>query len=266
MSLATALSRLDHVVPTLEPGQVWLAGAGPGDPGCLTLDVLSGLAQADAVVHDALVSPAVLGVAKGAELFFAGKRAGRPSMKQEAINALIVRLAREGRKVLRLKGGDPYVFGRGGEEALALAEAGIRFRVLPGITAAVGVLAAVGIPATMRGINKSVILATGHSADEDDELDWASLASTGQPIVVYMALQRLRAIAGRLLEGGLPPETPAAIVMAATLPEERVLVSTLESIADEAERQGFGSPALVAIGGIVAMRAALAPFQLRSTP
>ncbi|MGE3307767.1 MAG: uroporphyrinogen-III C-methyltransferase, partial [Rhizobiaceae bacterium] len=136
MNLAAALARLNYSAPVLEPGHVWLAGAGIGDAGSLTIDVLSGLAQADAVVHDALVDPALLDVAQGAELLFAGKRAGQPSMKQDAINTLLVRLAREGRKVLRLKGGDPYVFGRGGEEALALAQAGISFRVLSGVTAA----------------------------------------------------------------------------------------------------------------------------------
>ncbi|MGE0499828.1 MAG: uroporphyrinogen-III C-methyltransferase [Rhizobiaceae bacterium] len=266
MSLETALGRLRHIAPSLEPGDVWLAGAGPGDPGCLTLDVLSGLAQADALVHDALVSAAVLDVAGDAERFFVGKRAGQPSMKQPAINELIVRLARDGRKVLRLKGGDPYVFGRGGEEAVALATAGIRFRVLPGVTAAVGALAAVGIPATMRGINKALILATGHSADDEEDFDWEALARTGQPIVIYMALRRLGAISDALLAGGMAENTPAAVVMAATLPEERVLVSTLGRVAEEAAREGLGSPALVAFGGIVALRAILAPFQIRSLP
>lgn len=262
MSIATALARLNYAAPVLEPGQVWLAGAGIGDPGSLTLDVLSGLAQADAVVHDALVDPALLAVAKQAELFFAGKRAGQPSMKQEAINALLVKLARDGRRVLRLKGGDPYVFGRGGEEALALAEAGIRFRVLPGVTAAVGALAAAGIPATMRGINKALVLATGHSADAEDEPDWAAFARSGQPLVVYMALKALPRISAALLAGGMAPDTPAAVIVAATMPGERVLVSTLAEIAAEAERQGLGAPALFVVGGIVSMRAALAAHQL----
>jgi uroporphyrin-III C-methyltransferase len=263
-ALETALSRLKHQSPVLEPGHVWLAGAGIGDPGGLTLDVLSGLAQADAVVHDALIDPAVLEIAAGAELIFAGKRAGQPSMKQDAINALLVRLAKDSRRVLRLKGGDPYVFGRGGEEALALAEAKIPFRVLPAVTAAAGVLAAAGIPATMRGINKALVLATGHSADDEDEPDWAAFARAGQPIVVYMALKNLGRISAALLAGGLARETPAAVIVAATMPGERILVSTLDRIAADAEREKLGAPALLVVGHIVSMREKLAGLQLGS--
>jgi len=263
-ALETALARLKHRSPVLEPGHVWLAGAGIGDPGGLTLDVLSGLSQADAVVHDALIDPAVLEVAAGAELIFAGKRAGQPSMRQEAINALLVRLARDGRRVLRLKGGDPYVFGRGGEEALALAEAKIPFRVLPAVTAAAGVLATAGIPATMRGINKALVLATGHSADDDDEPDWAAFARAGQPIVVYMALQNLGRISAALLAGGLAAETPAAVIVAATMPGERILVSTLDRVAADAAREKLGAPALLVVGHIVSMREKLTSLQLGS--
>ncbi|RVB06892.1 uroporphyrinogen-III C-methyltransferase, partial [Mesorhizobium sp. M7A.F.Ca.CA.004.05.1.1] len=163
-TLEKALSRLNFKPRQLEPGHVWLAGAGPGDPGCLTLEVLAALAEADALVYDALVSSDVVAVAENAELFFAGKRGGKPSMKQDDITALLVRLARDGRRVVRLKGGDPYIFGRGGEEALALAHENIPFRVLPGLTSGLSALAATGIPATMRGISKAVILATGHAA------------------------------------------------------------------------------------------------------
>jgi uroporphyrin-III C-methyltransferase len=260
--LETALARLKHRAPVLEAGHVWLAGAGIGDPGGLTLDVLSGLAQADAVVHDALIDPEVLDVAAGAELLFAGKRAGQPSMKQEAINALLVRLAQDGRRVLRLKGGDPYVFGRGGEEALALAQARIPFRVLPGVTAAAGVLAAAGIPATLRGTNKALVLATGHSADDEDEPDWAAFARAGQPIVVYMALKNLDRISTALLAGGLAANTPAAVIVAATMPGGRILVSTLDRIAADAEREKLGAPALLVVGHIVTMREKLIELQL----
>jgi uroporphyrin-III C-methyltransferase len=179
-------------------------------------------------------------------------------MKQDDINALLVRLAREGRRVVRLKGGDPYIFGRGGEEALALAGEEIPFRVLSGLTSGLSALAATGIPATMRGINKAVILATGHAAGTNDDVDWSAIARTGQPVVVYMGMANLPVIATKLLEGGLAPSTPAAVIVAATTPRERIVVATLATIADEAAAAGLASPALIVVGGIVAMRAALA--------
>ncbi|RWK14497.1 MAG: uroporphyrinogen-III C-methyltransferase, partial [Mesorhizobium sp.] len=183
---------------------------------------------------------------------------GQPSMKQDDINALLVRLAREERRVVRLKGGDPYIFGRGGEEALALAREGIPFRVLSGLTSGLSALAGAGIPATMRGINKAVILATGHAAGTDDDIDWAAIARTGQPVVVYMGMANLPIIASALLEGGLAPSTPAAVIVAATTPQQRTVVATLATIAEEAATAGLASPALIVVGGIVAMRAALA--------
>ena len=253
-----ALARLNFKPRELHAGHVWLAGAGPGDLGSLTLEVLAALGQCDALVYDALVSPEVVGVAEGAELFYAGKRGGQPSMKQDDITALLVRLASEGRRVVRLKGGDPYIFGRGGEEALALARQGIPFHVLPGLTSGLSALAATGIPATMRGINKAVILATGHAAGSDDDLDWAAIARTGQPIVIYMGMANLSIIAAALLEGGMPPSTAAAVIVAATTPQERIVVATLATIAEEAAAAGLAAPALIIVGGIVAMRAALA--------
>jgi uroporphyrin-III C-methyltransferase len=253
-----ALARLNFKPRQLEPGHVWLAGAGPGDPGCLTLEVLAALGQSEALVYDALVSQEIVAVAEGAELFFAGKRGGKPSMKQDDITALLVSLARQGRRVVRLKGGDPYIFGRGGEEALALARENIPFRVLPGLTSGLSALAATGIPATMRGINKAVILATGHAAGTGDDLDWAALARTGQPIVVYMGMANLPLIAAALLDGGLAPSTPAAVIVAATTPQERIVVATLATISEEAAAAGLASPALIVVGGIVALRAALA--------
>lgn len=254
MSLEESLARLAYRPAKLQPGHVWLAGAGPGDPGCLSIEALSALTDADVVVHDALVSPAILEVASGTERVFVGKRAGQPSMKQADITARLVQLARENRRVLRLKGGDPYIFGRGGEEALALAKEGIPFRVLPAVTAGFGVLAAAGIPATMRGINKAVILATGHAAEDDDDLDWAALARTGQPIVVYMGLRRMARITAALMAGGLGADTPAAVIESGTTPQERVLVATLGTLAAEAEAADIGSPALFVVGGIVALR------------
>ncbi len=256
--LAGALARLDLPLRALESGHVWLVGAGPGDPGLLTLDALGALAQTDALVHDALVSPEIVAVAAQAEKFFVGKRGGRLSIPQDEINALLVRLAGEGRKVARLKGGHPYVFGRGGEEALALARAGIPYRVLPGITSAFGGLASAGIPATMRGVNGAIILATGFAAVSDDRPDWAALARTGQPIVVYMGLTHMAATVAGLMAGGLSPDTPAALVENATLPQERTVTATLATLVEAARRENVVSPALIVVGGIVALRKTLA--------
>jgi uroporphyrin-III C-methyltransferase len=243
-------------VPLFEPGHVWLAGAGPGDPGLLTLDGLAGLAQADVVVHDALVDRRVLALAGAqARLEFAGKRGGKPSATQADISHRLVALARAGARVLRLKGGDPFVFGRGGEEAMALAAAAIPYRVIPGVTAGLAALAAAAIPATLRGTNRAVIFAAGHGADED--FDWAPIARTGQPIVLYMVMHNLERIAAGLITAGLDARTPAAMIASATTPKQRVLVSTLETIAAEARQQNFEPPAIVVIGDIVEFRAQL---------
>jgi uroporphyrin-III C-methyltransferase len=254
MSLTAAVGRLPVDLPLFEPGHVWLAGAGPGGLGCLTLEVVAAIAAADAIVYDALVDPAVLAAASGAEIHFVGKRAGRPSTIQDEINGLLLRLAGEGKRVLRLKGGDPNIFSRGGEEAFALARGGVPFRFLPAVTSGLGALAAVGIPATVRGVNKAVTLATGHAAGTADDLDWGALAHTGQPIVIYMGLANLAAIADALLAGGLDRDTPAAVIMAATTADERLLIATLGTIAAESHRAGITSPALVVIGAIVAVR------------
>jgi len=240
--------------PVLAPGHVWLAGAGPGDPGLLTLDAFAGLTQADVIVHDALVDPRVLAL-KGprARLEFAGKRGGRPSTEQADISNRLVALARAGRRVLRLKGGDPCMFGRGGEEAMALAAAGVPFRIIPGVTAGLAGLAAAAIPATFRGVNRAITFAAGHGA-EDDDFDWAALARTGQPVVLYMAMRNLAHIADELMRGGLPASTPAAIVVAATMADERVVVSTLGRVTADARALQPGTPAIIVVGGIVAIR------------
>ena len=244
-------------MPVLSPGEVWLAGAGPGDPGHLTLFALAGLAQAETVVHDALVDPAVLALARpDAELIHAGKRGGRPSWQQDDITLTLIERAQAGRRVLRLKGGDPYVFGRGGEEALQLARHAIPFRVIPGITAGIGGLGAVAIPATMRGVNQAVVLATGHE-DGARELDWAALARLGQPIVIYMGFTHLPQITAALLQAGMPPDTQAAAIAAATTPDEQVLVSTLDRLAGVVRSAGLATPVLVVIGAIVGLRAQL---------
>src|SRR5580698_1054463 len=243
-------------VPVFAPGHVWLAGAGPGDPGLLTLDALAGLTQADIIVHDALVDPRVLALAgPSARLEFAGKRGGKPSATQTDISQRLVELARANKRVLRLKGGDPFIFGRGGEEAMTLAAAGVPFRVIPGVTAGLAALASASIPATLRGINRAVIFAAGHGADE--EFDWTALARAGQPIVLYMVMHNLQRIANALMAAGLAAQTPAAVIASATTPQQRVLVSTLEKLAADARRQKFEPPAIVVIGDIVAMRAQL---------
>lgn len=258
MPLTDTLSSLEADWPEFLPGHVWLAGAGPGDPRHLTLEVASALQQADTVVYDALVNEAVLSLCPQAEQIYAGKRGGKPSTAQADITATLIALARQGKRVLRLKGGDPFLFGRGGEEALVLKAENIPFRVLPGLTSAFAALATAHIPATQRGISRAITFATGHAADEPDDLDWAALARTGEPIVVYMGMKNLDHIVARLTDAGLAADTPAAIIMAATTPQERIMTATLGTLAAEARAQGFGAPALIVIGGIVTMRAQLA--------
>jgi uroporphyrin-III C-methyltransferase len=252
---------LDNL-PVLHPGHVWLAGAGPGDPGHLTLLAVAGLRQADVVVHDALVDRRILAIAHpDAEKIFAGKRGGKPSAAQADISARLVALAQDGRRVLRLKGGDPFMFGRGGEEMLALAEHGVPFRVIPGITSGLAAMTAALIPATMRGVNQAILFATGHEADDPDAtardggLDWAAVARLRQPIVLYMAFTRLPGIVRALLEGGLPPHTPAAAIASATTPAERILVGTLGSIVADVAAAGLAAPMITVIGDIVLTRA-----------
>ena len=255
ISAAQALAVLRGASPVFAPGEVWLVGAGPGDPGLLTLDALAGLIQADVVVHDALVDARVLALARtGARLHFAGKRGGKPSIAQEDISELLVEFARRGQRVLRLKGGDPCVFGRGGEEILALAAAGVPFRIVPGVTAGLAALASAWIPATLRGVNQAIILATGHDPDDGAGVDWSALARTRQPMILYMGLRNLEAVAAALMRAGLPGGTPAAVIASATLPQQRVLVSSLERIAAEAQAADLAAPALVVIGDIVNTR------------
>jgi uroporphyrin-III C-methyltransferase len=258
MKAPAALRAVLCDLPRLQPGSVWLAGAGPGDPGLLTLAVLAALTQADAVVHDALVDPRILALARAdAALVFAGKRGGRPSAVQDDITDRLIALARAGRRVLRLKGGDPCVFGRGGEEALALARAGVPFRLLPGITAGLAGLAAAAIPATLRGVNQAIVLATGHDP-EGGALDWAALARLGQPIVLYMARRSAGAIAREMLAGGVDPDLPAAVIAAATTPRQRVAITTLRDLPAATATVPAAEPAIIVIGRIVAAREELA--------
>ncbi len=253
---------LGKTCPVMQPGHVWLAGAGPGDRGHLTLHALCGLIQADVIVYDALVDPGVLELAApGAVREFAGKRGGRPSIHQTDITARLIALARQRRRVLRLKGGDPYVFGRGAEEVLALIRAGIPFRVIPGLTSGLTGLAAAGIPATVRGVNQAIVLATGHSAEGEPDaiasLDWEALARLGQPIVLYMAVRTLGQIAARLIEGGMSRDTPAAAISQAASDAQQVRTATLGSLAALLRAEPLPTPAIIVIGEIVALRGML---------
>jgi uroporphyrin-III C-methyltransferase len=256
--MSPALQAILEAGPRLQPGEVWLVGAGPGDPALLTLEAARVLAQAEVVVHDALVDPRVLDLAPpAAERIFAGKRGGRPSPAQQDITDQLIALARAGRRVVRLKGGDPFVFGRGGEEVFSLAAAGVPFRVAPGLTAGLAALTAASAPATLRGVNQAILLATGHPGVDQPEPDWAAMARLRQPIVLYMGLRRLERISQALIAGGLPPETPAAVIASATTPDQTILVSTVQAIAGEAKAAALDAPAIVLIGEIVGAREAL---------
>jgi uroporphyrin-III C-methyltransferase len=254
------MERLPFMLPTLDPGWVWLTGAGPGDPGLLTLQALTGIQQADLIVHDALVSDKTLALAgPNCDIVYAGKRGGKPSPKQPDISARLVAFARAGKRVVRLKGGDPFVFGRGGEEALALVAAGIPFRVVPGISAGIGGLAHAGIPLTHRETNSMVTFITGHGASGDvpDSVDWAALASGSPVLVIYMALKHLGTIRDRLTDGGRRVDEPVAIVSKVTLDEEAVLESTLGRCVEDLAASEIEPPAMVVIGDVVRLRAGL---------
>ena len=244
-------------LPDFDPGTVWLVGAGPGDPGLLSVLALHALARADIVVYDALVDPRILRLARpGAALDYAGKRGGRPSPSQPDISARLIRLAQASNRVLRLKGGDPCVFGRGGEEALALAAAGVPFRIVPGITAGIGGLAYAGIPVTHRDTNSVVTFVTGHDSDGTvpGGLDWDAIARGSPVLVLYMASRHLPNIVERLLAAGRRSEELVAVISKATTADQRVLVSTLGEIAAAADIQ---APAIIVIGEVVRFRAAL---------
>jgi len=230
---------------------VSLVGAGPGDPELLTLGALRRLEEADVVVHDALVSQEILGLCGSAtRRIDAGKRAGRRGASQEWINALLVSEARAGRRVVRLKGGDPFLFGRGGEEALALTRAGIAWEVVPGVSSALAVPASAGIPLTHRGVSSSVAIVPGHLADGAEAMDWAGLSGV-QTLVVLMAGSRVAAIAAALLDAGRPPGCPAAIVQRGTLPGQQTRLSTLGALARSGDIGRVDTPALLVVGEVV---------------
>jgi uroporphyrinogen III methyltransferase/synthase len=238
-------------------GTVYLVGAGPGDPGLLTLRAARLLRRAGVVVHDALVNPRVLDLLPpSAERIDVGKRGGGRRTPQAEINRTLVECARRARVVVRLKGGDPFVYGRGGEEALALREAGVRFRVVPGVTAGVGVPAYAGIPLTHRDLASAVTFVTGHEdiASHESRIDWEHLARTGGTLVVYMGMKRLRRATELLVRGGRDPQTPAAVIEWGSYPHQRTLSAPLAELADRAEAARLRAPALVVIGEVVALR------------
>lgn len=241
-------------MPEFAPGWVWLAGAGPGDPGLLTLHAVNALKQADKVVYDALVSEDILSLVRpDAELFYAGKRGGKPSWNQQDITNKLIELAKTGHRVLRLKGGDPFVFGRGGEEAQALVAADIPFRMIPGISAGVGGLGYAGIPATHRDVNHAVTFVTGHLAGKGQAelLDWASIAKASPVIVIYMAMSRLAVIAELLLQAGRSSDEPVAIVTHATTARQRIAMGRLAEAAKLAETHTLEPPSIIVIGEVV---------------
>jgi uroporphyrin-III C-methyltransferase len=234
-------------------GKVYLIGAGPGDVELLTLKAVRALGEAQVVLVDELVNPAVLRFARpGVRVIPVGKRGGCRSTPQALIERLMVRYGRRGWVVARVKGGDPFVFGRGGEELQTLARAGVEVEVVSGVTAGIGGPAALGIPVTHRDLAHGVTLVTGHTCDGGGP-DWAALARCGTTLVIYMGMARLPLIAQALMAGGLAADTPAAAIQSATLPDERAVVSTLERLAADVQAAGIGSPAIVVIGRVAAL-------------
>ena len=246
-----------HPFPAFLPGWVWLCGAGPGDPGLLTLHALHALRSCDAVVFDALVEPAILDWAPQAERIHAGKRGGKPSPKQRDISLRLVDLARAGRRVLRLKGGDPFVFGRGGEEGQTLVAHGVPIRVIPGISAGIGGLAYAGIPVTHRDVNQSVTFVTGHdqTGAAPSALDWSAIARASEVVVIYMGLKHAGTIAAAMMRAGRPASEPVALVADATLSTQRVVETTLAGLPEAAA--ATEPPAIICVGRNVLMRQAL---------
>ncbi|HLG61025.1 MAG TPA: uroporphyrinogen-III C-methyltransferase [Ktedonosporobacter sp.] len=246
-------------------GKVYLVGAGPGDAELITVKGLRCLRAADVVIYDNLVNVELLDEAPlQAQRVFVGKKPGRHSVKQEEINELLIRYARENLVIVRLKGGDPFVFGRGGEEALALAEAGIPFEVVPGVSSAIAVPAYAGIPVTHRDYTSLVTIVTGHEQRGSNSVDWETLAQLGGTLVIMMGVSRCAQIAQRLLNGGMAADTPVAVIQQGTLPQQRMVKGTLVDIVERAEVAGIKSPAITIIGDVVNLSDPLAWFEARS--
>jgi uroporphyrinogen III methyltransferase/synthase len=240
-------------------GTVYLVGAGPGDPGLLTLRAAELMERADVLVYDALVSPAIMERAPHAERVYVGKRGGEHHRTQEQINQILIDLARKHRTVVRLKGGDPFVFGRGGEEALVLVDAGIPFEVVPGVTAGIAAPAYAGIPVTQRGMAASVAFVTGHEdpTKPDTDVDWAHLARGVGTVVFYMGVGKMAENFRRLVEHGRAADTPAAAIQWGTYPRQRTVTGTLETLPEIARQAGIGAPSLIVVGEVVSLRETL---------
>lgn len=250
----------DSDLPSFEPGWVWLVGSGPGDPGLLTVHAVNAINQADVIVYDALVNPAILALApSGCAVEYAGKRGGKPSALQRDITVRLIELAGMNKRVLRLKGGDPFVFGRGGEEALALVDADVPFRVVPGISAGVGALAYAGIPLTHRDTNQAVTFLTGHDAQGivPSAIDWDALAMGSPVIVMYMALKHHETIVSKLLTAGRKPDEAVAVIRNGTLPSQEIIETTLEDLPSIIAEHGIRPPAIIVVGPVVHFRGAL---------
>ena len=243
-------------------GRVYLVGAGPGDPELLTLRAVRLLEQTDVIVYDHLVSSAVLDfVRPSAERIYAGKRRNEHTLRQEQINALLVRLAREGKQVVRLKGGDPFIFGRGGEELQALAAQGIAFEVVPGVTAASGVSCYAGIPLTHRDYAQTCLFVTGHLKDGTADLDWPSLVRPRQTLVIYMGLGGLSEICRQMVAHGASPDWPVAVVQDGSIATQKVVTGTLADMAERVVQARLTSPCLTIIGEVVKLHDSLAWFR-----